>query len=181
MIIGYARVSSVGQSLDVQLDKLQTAGCERVFQEKRSGVDRERPELAKAIEFARQGDVLVISRIDRLARSLHDMLDILRELERKGATFRVLDQSIDTGTPAGRAMLQMLGVFAEFETAIRKERQLDGIAKAKAEGRSGGRPKTVTAEVEQQVRQMRADKVSLRGIAAAVGYSTATVQAILRE
>jgi len=131
--IAYCRVSSVGQSLDVQRDKVTAAGVEpsNVFEEKRSGLDSGRPELKACLRALRKGDVLTITRIDRLARSATDLLNIVRDLGKRGAELKVLDQSIDTGTPAGRAMLQMLAVFAEFETAIRSERQMDGIAKGK--------------------------------------------------
>jgi DNA invertase Pin-like site-specific DNA recombinase len=139
--IAYCRVSSVGQSLDVQRDKVTAVGVEpsNIFEEKRSGLDSGRPELKACLRALRKGDVLTITRIDRLARSATDLLNIVRDLGKRGAELKVLDQSIDTGTPAGRAMLQMLAVFAEFETAIRSERQMDGIAKAKAKGVKFGR------------------------------------------
>lgn len=176
--VGYARVSSVGQSLDVQIEKL--AECDKLFQEKKSGVDRKRPELARALEYVREGDTLVITRIDRLARSLGDMLDITRELERKGVNLKVIDQSIDTATPAGRAMLQMLGVFAEFETAIRKERQMDGIAKAKADGtktgNSFGRPVRLDHD---RIKRLRDEGMSMGAIAKDVGCSVGAVHKVL--
>ena len=144
--LAYIRVSSVGQSLEVQRDKVTASGVEpkNVFEEKRSGLDTGRPELKACLRSLRKGDTLVITKIDRLARSAVDLLGIVRELEKDGVALKVLDQSIDTSTAAGKAMLQMLAVFAEFETAIRAERQMDGIAKAKAKGiRFGRKPKTL--------------------------------------
>src|SRR4051812_23827701 len=139
--LAYIRVSSVGQSLDVQRDKVLAVGVEpkNVFEEKRSGLDTGRPELKACLRALRSGDTLVITRIDRLARSAVDLLTIVKQLEREGVSLKVLDQAIDTSTPAGKALLQMLAVFAEFETAIRSERQMDGIAKAKAKGVRFGR------------------------------------------
>lgn len=143
-IIGYARVSSIGQSLDIQLAALEAAGCGKVFAEKRSGTKAAgREQLALALDYIREGDTLVITRLDRLARSVRDLEDIVATLRSKGAELRATEQPIDTSTAAGIAFLQMLGVFAQFETALRKERQLDGIAKAKAEGVYKGRPATI--------------------------------------
>lgn len=144
MLIGYARVSSAGQSLDIQREQLSAAGCERVFEEKRSGrTANDRPALKEALRFVREGDTLAVTRIDRLARSLLDLETIVKGLREKEVHLKALEQPVDTSTPAGKAFLQMLGVFAEFETALRRERQLEGIAKAKAEGRPMGRPKEI--------------------------------------
>ena len=135
--VGYARVSSVGQSLEVQLDKLK--GCDKVFQEKRSGRQTEtRPELLKALDYVREGDSLVITRLDRMARSVLDLAKIADSLQSKGVALKVLDQSIDTSTSEGKLMFHMLGAFAEFENDIRRERQQDGIAKAQAKGMANG-------------------------------------------
>lgn len=154
-LVGYARVSSVGQSLEVQQDKLEAAGCDEVFAEKRSGLDTERPKLAECLRYVRKGDTLVISRIDRLARSAEHLLTLVRELEGKGVSLKVLDQSIDTGDAAGKAFLGMLAVFAQFEADIRKERQMDGIAKAKSKGIKFGRKPRLTDEQEAEARRLR--------------------------
>ena len=147
MLVGYARVSSTGQSLEVQRDQLQQVGCEKLFEEKRSGRSAtDRQGLQAALEFVREGDTLVITRIDRLARSVADLEGIVGALKAKGVFLRATEQPIDTSTPAGVAFLQMLGVFAQFETAIRKERQLEGIAKAKASGVYQGRKSSIDAE-----------------------------------
>jgi DNA invertase Pin-like site-specific DNA recombinase len=135
MLVGYARVSSAGQSLDVQLDQLKEAGCEKLFAEKRSGrTAQDRPELQTAISFVREGDVLVVTRLDRLARSMIDLRQIIDGLADKGVGFRCLQQgAIDTTRSDGKLLLNILASFAEFEADIRKERQKEGIAKARAE------------------------------------------------
>jgi DNA invertase Pin-like site-specific DNA recombinase len=177
MLVGYARVSSVGQSLDVQLDKLKAAGAEKVYQEKLSGKTASgRPQLQTMIEFVREGDSVIITKLDRLARSLSDLLDIVKTLEAKGVSLKVLDQSIDTGSAQGRLMLSMLGAFAEFELELRKERQMDGIAKAKEQGKHLGRPKTVDIEPVREL--LKAGGMSMKQIAEAVGVSKATVQRV---
>jgi len=140
MKVGYARVSSVGQSLDTQIEKLTAFGCEKVFQEKRSGATREKREAVNAaLEFCREGDVLVITKLDRLARSMSDLQDISKILNRKDVDFIVLDQSIDTTTPAGRLTFHLLGAVAEFERDLIAERRNEGIEKAKAKGVKFGR------------------------------------------
>ncbi|MDH0872069.1 recombinase family protein [Agrobacterium pusense] len=144
MKIGYARVSSTGQNEAAQVDILTRHGVDEVFIDKASGTTREgRAKLAEAIRFARKGDALVVTRLDRLARSVPDLHAISRELQAKGVDLIATEQAIDTTTPTGRLMFNMLGAIAEFETDLRKERQLEGIAKAKEEGRYKGRPKTV--------------------------------------
>lgn len=147
MKIGYARVSSTGQNEAAQVDILTRNGADEMFIDKASGNTREgREKLAEAIRFARKGDVLMVTRLDRLARSVIDLHAISRELDAKGVDLIVTEQSIDTTTPTGRLMFNMLAAIAEFETDLRKERQLEGIAKAKEEGRYKGRPVTVDAD-----------------------------------
>ncbi len=182
-LVAYIRVSSVGQSLEVQRGKMLTLGVEpdHIFEEKRSGIDSNRPALKDALRFARKGDTFVITKIDRLARSATDLLSIVKELQQKGVELRVVDQSIDTSSPAGRAMLQMLAVFAEFETAIRSERQMDGIAKAKEKGTKFGRKPQATPDVVASIRQMRADGLLIKDIMQATGLSKASVYRALHE
>lgn len=150
--IGYARVSSIGQSLDVQEAALREAGCERIFAEKKSGrrtADRE--QLALALDFIRDGDTLIVTRLDRLARSVIDLHQIIARVTAKGAAFRVLQQSgIDTSTSTGKLTLAVLAAVAEFETDIRAERQKDGIEAAKAKGVYKGRPATIDPATIQQ-------------------------------
>lgn len=151
-IVGYARVSSTGQSLELQREQLLQAGCEKLFEEKRSGGSQEgREQLALALDYVRQGDVLVVTRLDRLARSMIDLREIVDRLTAKGVEFKALQQgAIDTTTSSGRLMLNMLASFAEFELDLRKERQKEGIEKARANGVYKGRkPSVPVAEVQK--------------------------------
>jgi DNA invertase Pin-like site-specific DNA recombinase len=143
-LFGYARVSSTDQDLTIQRERLQAAGCHVVRTEKVSGTTlKGRTELASLLEFLRQGDTLVVTRIERLARSLKDLQDIIHDLKARGIALKATEQPIDTSTPAGKAFIDMLGVFAEFETNLRRERQLEGIAKAKLNGVYQGRKPTI--------------------------------------
>lgn len=145
MLVGYARVSSVGQSLEVQREQLQAAGCEKLFEEKRSGRSAaDRPQLQAALEFVREGDTLVVTRLDRLARSITDLRHMVDGLAAKGVGFRCLQQgALDTTRSDGKLLLNILGSFAEFEADIRRERQMEGIAKAKAAGVYRGRKASI--------------------------------------
>ena len=145
MLVGYARVSSAGQSLDIQLDELRKAGAEKVFSEKRSGTSTQgRDELAEALDYVREGDTLLVTRLDRLARSSQDLHNVIAKLTGKGAKFRCLQQSgVDTDSGMGKLVLAILGAVAEFETDIRKERQREGIDKAKGLGKYRGRKPSV--------------------------------------
>lgn len=141
---GYARVSTSDQDLTIQQEALTAAGCEIVRSEKVSGTSVQgRDELQTLLEFVREGDELVVTRVDRLARSVLDLQTIVRDLKIKKVNLRATEQPIDTSTPAGKCFLDMLGVFAEFETNLRRERQLEGIAKAKEKGVYKGRPKKI--------------------------------------
>ena len=173
MIAGYARVSTTDQDLGIQEAALRAAGCETIRSEKVTGTTREgRTELATVLDFLRKGDTLVVTRIDRLARSIGDLQDIVRQLAAKGVTLRATEQPIDTGTAAGKAFLDMLGVFAEFETNLRRERQLEGIAKAKTEGRYKGRPPSIDP---MQVRALQAEGMGATAIAERLGIARASV------
>ena len=143
MLIGYARVSSTGQSLETQIDALGAAGCEKIYAEKRSGRSAtDRAELNKALDQMRSGDTLIVTRLDRLARSLSDLFHMVEKMIGEGVAFRCLQQGgVDTSTSTGKLMLGILGAVAEFENDIRRERQQDGIVKAKMEGRYNGRPR----------------------------------------
>ena len=180
MIVGYARVSSVGQHHDGQIEKLKATGAEKIFSEKQSGLDRERAALDKCLGFVRDGDVLVVTKLDRLARSAAHLYQIVEALNQKGVGFRVLDDpSLDTTTRTGKLVFGILASIAEFETALRKERQLEGIAKAKAEGRTGGRPALITPEVKAEIVRLSGERKSVRQIAAEVGFSKSAVQKVL--
>jgi len=152
-LVGYARVSSVGQSLEVQLDFLKS--CDKVFKEKKSGSSDKRPRLNACIEYVREGDTLVVTRLDRLARSTLHLCQIADELQRKKVNLQVLNQNINTADATGRLLFNMLGAIAQFETEIRAERQMDGIKKAKERGISFGRKKKLTQNQIHQLRQRR--------------------------
>ena len=153
--IGYARASSDDQDCAIQEDALRAAGCTIVRSEKKSGTTLQgREQLETIMEFLRDGDTLMVTRIDRLARSVKDLEDIVEAIRAKGAHLQATEQPINTSTPAGVAFLQMLGVFAQFETALRKERQMEGIAKAKAAGVYKGRKPSVPVE---DVRRLKAE------------------------
>lgn len=174
MLIGYARVSSTGQSLDVQTEALRAAGCEKVFAEKRSGTTtNQRQALEDAIDFAREGDTLIVTRLDRLARSAGDLHNIVTRLAAKGVSFNCLQQAgMDTTTSTGKLLLNMLAAIAEFETDIRKERQREGIDKAKANGVYKGRKASVDVA---SVRAMRDQGVTPTEIAKRMGIGRASV------
>ena len=140
-LIGYARVSTEDQATDAQVDVLKAAGCVEIFREHMSGAKASRPELAKALARVRRGDVLVVARLDRLARSLSHLLSVIAELDAKGAHFKSLADPIDTTTPQGRFALQVLGAVAELERALIQERTKDGLRAARRRGRVGGNPK----------------------------------------
>jgi len=174
---GYARVSTTDQNLDLQLAALKTAGCDVIRSEKRSGTSTAgRDELRDLLTFIRAGDSLVVTRIDRVARSIGDLQDIVRELKSKGATLKAIEQPIDTSTAAGKAFLDMLGVFAEFETNLRRERQLEGIAAAKAGGVYKGRPATINADA---VRRLREEGLGPTAIAKRLGIGRASVYRVM--
>lgn len=159
-LIGYARVSSVGQSLDVQRDKLQH--CEKIFEEKHSGTSDKRPRLMACLEYVRAGDTLVVTRLDRLARSTLHLCQIAEMLARKGVHLQVLDQQISTADATGRLLFHMLGAIAQFETELRAERQRDGVLKAKAQGIPLGRRKTLTQQQVAELRDRREQGTSIR-------------------
>jgi DNA invertase Pin-like site-specific DNA recombinase len=178
-LLGYARASASDQDTAIQEAALAAAGCHVIRAEKRSGTSlKGRDELATLISFARAGDTIVVTRIDRLARSIADLAAIVRQLEGKGVALKATEQPVDTSTAAGRAFLQMLGVFAEFETAIRKERQMEGIAKAKAAGVYAGRKPSIDADA---VRKLRAEGKGATDIAKQLGVARASVYRLLRD
>jgi DNA invertase Pin-like site-specific DNA recombinase len=178
-IIGYARVSTTDQNLEVQERALRAAGCDTIRSEKRSGTTTAgRDELRVVLDFLRKGDVLMVTRIDRLARSIGDLQDIVRAVKSRGASLRATEQPIDTSTAAGKCFLDMLGVFAEFETNLRKERQLEGIASAKARGVYKGRKATINPA---QIKQMKVDGMGPSTIAKTLKIGRASVYRALAE
>lgn len=177
-LVGYARVSTSGQSLEVQLEALTIAGCEKVFSEKRSATTTSgRSELADALAYVREGDTLVVTRLDRLARSAGDLHNIVTQLTAKGVAFQCLQQSsIDTTTSTGKLLLGVLASIAEFEADIRRERQREGIERAKAAGVYKGRKPTVDAA---QVRNLRDQGLGGTEIARQLGIGRASVYRVL--
>ena len=168
-IVGYARVSTTGQDLAVQLEKLQAARCDKIFKEKRSGVDAGRPELKRCLEYLREGDMLLVTKVDRLARSTSDLYRIVSLLAEKGVAFKVIDDpSIDTTSRTGKLVLGILALIAEFENDIRRERQMDGIAKAKERGVRFGRKRELTDEAIAEVPVGSGSGVAIRSAATLV-------------
>lgn len=141
MLIGYCRVSTADQNLEFQLEELKRANCEKIFQDVSSGAKTERKGLDEALEFARNGDVLVVWKLDRLGRSLKHLIQIVNDLQAKGVGFRCLTQNLDTTSPSGMLVFQIFGAIAEFERSLIQERTLAGLKAARARGRKGGRPK----------------------------------------
>ena len=154
MLIGYARVSTNEQETAAQVTALKAAGCERIYREKASGGRWDRPELQRLLDQLRKGDVLVVWKLDRLSRSLRDVLTIMERLAEAKAGFRSLTEAIDTTTPAGRMMMQMVGAFAEFERAMLRERTKAGLEAARREGRIGGRRPKLTLQQQAEIIRM---------------------------
>ncbi len=178
-VYGYARASAEDQSTDIQVAALKAAGCSVVRAEKWTGTTRQgREQLDILLEFVQPGDVLMVTRVDRLARSIGDLQDIVRALKAKGVELRATEQPIDTSSAAGKAFLDMLGVFAEFETNLRKERQLEGIAAAKQKGVYKGRKATLEPG---KVLTLHREGVGATEIARRLNISRATVYRFIRE
>ena len=183
MLIGYARTSTAEQvaGFEAQVRDLAETGCEKIFSEKVSSVDvAQRVELERAIEFAREGDTLVVTKLDRLARSVAHLLEVVATLEAKGVALRILGMSIDTGTPNGRLMLNVLGSVAQFEREIMLERQREGIAKAKAAGKYRGRAPTARKRADE-VQELHRAGTGASEIARRTGISRASVYRLLSE
>ena len=177
-VYGYARESTVEQDLSIQVTALESHGCEMIRSEKVSGTSTEnRDELKTLLDFVREGDELVVTRVDRLARSVYDLQKIVRHLTEKGVALRATEQPIDTTTPEGKCFLDMLGVFAEFETNLRRERQLEGVAKAKLEGKYKGRRPTIDP---QKIRDMKSTGMRVTEICRELDISRASVYRLLR-
>ena len=177
-LYGYARVSTLDQDLGLQRAALRAAGCQVIRAETASGTRRDgRTELQALLDFVHAGDTLVVTRIDRLARSLKDLQDIVHELKAKGVSLRATEQPVDTGTAAGKAFLDMLGVFAEFETNLRRERQLEGIKAAKGRGVYRGRKPTIDAAEVRRLREQ--EKLGPATIARRLGIGGVSVYRVL--
>lgn len=178
MLVGYARVSTQDQKPELQLDALTAAGCERLFVEHASGAQRERPELTAALDFIRSGagDVLVVWKLDRLARSLSQLIHTVEDLEKRGVAFRSLTEAIDTTTAPGRLVFHIFGAIAEFERSIIKERTRAGLNAARARGRRGGRPPALTPKDIQQAKALLRDPdITMNEVAARLNVAPSTL------
>lgn len=182
MLIGYARVSTLDQDTALQTDALLAAGCERIFEERASGAKEDRPELTRALDMMRKGDVLVVWKLDRLARSLKQLVLVLDDLSQRGIGFRCLAPAIDTTTPEGRLLYSITGAFAEFERAIIQQRTKAGLKAALARGRKGGRPKALSPDDLTAARAMLRDgTISVAVVAERFGVSRPTIYKYIPE
>jgi DNA invertase Pin-like site-specific DNA recombinase len=175
MFIGYARVSTDDQNLDLQRDALQKAGCEQIYTDRVSGTKAERKGLTEALSHLRKGDTLVVWRLDRLGRSLRHLIDTVTDLQERGIGFKSLQESIDTTTSGGKLVFHIFGALAEFEREIIRERTRAGLTAARARGKSGGRPKAMTAKQVQMLRNLASDpENSIDEICRTLGISRTT-------
>ena len=176
MIVGYARVSTRDQSPTLQLDALTAAGCERIFSENASGAQRDRPELKAALDYLRPGDTLAVWKLDRLARSVRQLVETAGELQARGIGLRVLTQQIDTTTPGGRLVFHMFAAIAEFERELMLDRTLAGLASARAQGRTGGRKPAIGPAEVKRAKAMLADPgITVEEVAHQLGVPISTL------
>lgn len=184
MLVGYARVSTKDQNLELQLDALSKAGCEIIFQEKASGIKADRPELEKMMSQLRKGDVVCIYKLDRLGRSLKNLLNLVADFEKREVGLRSLTDSIDTTTPQGRLILNIFASLAEFERDLIRERTKAGLEAARARGRKGGRRSGLSAEAQKKsmLAEMyyKEEKLGVDEIAKTIGVSKMTLYKYLR-
>jgi len=185
MKIGYARVSTKDQNLDLQLDALTRSGCEKIYREKISGASKERPELQKMLENIREGDVIVIWKLDRLGRSLRHLVEIVNDLMIKKVGLQSLNDPIDTTTPQGRLAFNIFGSLAEFEREVIRERTRAGLEAARSRGRQGGRPKGLSDKAQQKAMVAetlyKEQKLTVQQIAEQLHISKATLYSYLRS
>jgi DNA invertase Pin-like site-specific DNA recombinase len=181
-IIGYARTSTIEQvaGFEAQLRELEAAGCERVFKEQVSSIDNSRPELERALDYVREGDILVVTKLDRLARSMANLVEITGRLKEKRVELRILALNLDTSTPTGKLMLNLLGSIAEFERELMLERQREGIAKAKADGKYQGRAPTARRKADDVIK-LKAEGLTAEAIAERLKVSRSSVFRILKD
>jgi DNA invertase Pin-like site-specific DNA recombinase len=176
MLVGYARVSTQDQNPALQRDALEAAGCDKIFEEKASGAQRDRPQLMAALDYMREGDALIVWKLDRLARSLKQLIETVELLEERRIGFRSLTEAIDTTTSGGKLVFHIFAALAEFERGIIRERTTAGLAAARARGRVGGRPPALTASDLTQAKALLADpEITVKQIAARMGVSVSTL------
>lgn len=182
MLIGYARVSTDDQNLDLQRDALEQAGCEKIYTDQQSGASTERLGLAGVLETARRGDTLVVWRLDRLGRSLKQLIHLVEKLDQRGIGLRSLQENIDTTTSGGRLVFHLFGALAEFERNVIRERTQAGLSAARARGRQGGRPKRLSPHKrELLLRLHRERRHSIAEICQIMGISKSTLYNYLAE
>ncbi len=179
--VGYARVSTLGQSLDIQVFKLTEYGCDEIFKDKHTGTTADRPSLKECRTYIRRGDSLIITKLDRLARSTFHLTQIAEELKTKGVDLVVLDQNIDTSTPTGKLLFNVLASIAEFETEIRKERQMEGISKAQEKGIQFGRKAKLTKEQVISLRMEREQGIKISVLMDRYSLSKASIYRLLAQ
>ena len=182
MLIGYARVSTADQSLDLQLDALEQAGCSKIYTDTVSGVKTVREGLDDALAYLRKGDTLVVWKLDRLGRSLKHLIAIITQLNEEEKEFKSLQESLDTATPTGKLIFHVLGALAEFERSLIRERTKAGLAAARSRGRIGGRPRALNAKKMALARSMLKDKSNSVGdVSQALSVSRATIYNYVKE
>jgi len=179
-ILGYARTSTIEQNIEPQIKALTAAGCEKIFSEQKSGIDANRPELAKMMEYSREGDVITVTKLDRIGRSTSDVLNIVTTLKNKGVAFKCLNINFDSSTPTGELMLTMLAAVATFERGLMLERQRDGIEAAKRAGKYLGRKPTARAKTTQ-VFELLSQGKTRQETANALNIGVASVYRIARS
>lgn len=182
MLIGYARVSTQDQDNSAQIEALRKAGCELIFEEKASGGRWDRPRLKELLGHLRKGDIVIVWKLDRLSRSLRDLLFLIEQIEGKKSGFRSLTESIDTSTPSGRMMMQMVGVFAEFEREMLRERTKKGLEHARKEGRVGGRkPKLKEIQIEEIKHLIQSERKRAPEVARLFNVHPATIYRLIKS
>lgn len=182
MFIGYSRVSTNDQSLDSQIDKLKEYGCEKIFTDVVSGAKSERKGLSDMLEYARSGDTVVVFRLDRLGRSLKDLIEIMNKFQDKGIHFKSLSENIDTSTPTGKLIFHITGAFAEFERNIIRERTKAGLESARARGKNGGRPSKINADKIQMAKSLYENKsIDITTITKQLGVCKATFYKMIKQ
>lgn len=176
MKVGYARVSTADQSLELQVKAFEAEGVEKVFLEKASGAQRDRPELAKALDYVRSGDTLIVWKLDRLGRSLRQLLDTMDLLNQRGIELCSITEKLDTGSPSGRLIFHVFGALAEWERSIIKERTMAGLRAAKEKGKVGGRPRALSNADISAAKALLADSaITVKDVAARLGVSLPTL------
>ena len=181
MIIGYCRVSTAGQSLDRQIDQLTAAGCERVYQEKVSGASKERPELTRLLDALREGDVVVVTELSRLGRTVKGLIELVDNIHQAGADIKSLKENIDTTTPMGKMIFTIMAAVAEMERDLIRERTADGLKAARSRGRKGGRPAIDKEQLNLALRMYDSKSCTVAEITKATGVSKATLYQYLNK